>query len=272
MARKRRAESGANISAALHARILELSELVWRGNRSQMGRDLDVDQSAMSKVLAGKQQPSAKLLEKLAAWPGINIGWLFRGDGEPLLEDGMRPGVGQFRPLIDELLPGAPEEHPDRLTGISYPVSAAFHSPTSYWYRLSRRSPVVASCPTVLEGDQMLIETGEKWTRRWGAVLGMYCAFRLGKGRRERVLLGKVDKIGNAYFYQYEIYKVNIFSEPADAWLIVADTPAGIEEGRRAVSGTCLLMEQVAGVCVLLVRPFARQRAEDRPRDGSGSA
>src|SRR3954453_1774859 len=91
-------ESGANISRELLARIVELSELVWHGNRSQMGRDLEVDQSAISKVLAGKQQPGAKFLERLATWPGVNVGWLFLGQGDPGLEGGLLPGGGEVSP------------------------------------------------------------------------------------------------------------------------------------------------------------------------------
>jgi transcriptional regulator with XRE-family HTH domain len=258
MARKRRQESGAKISTDLHARIVLLSELLWQANRSQMARDLDTDQSAMSRILSAKQQPGAKLLERLATWPSVNVGWLFLGQGEPILPEGLRPGVGQFLPLAEELLPGQPDEHRERLTQVSYPVAAAFYSPTAYWYRLPPKSAVARECPDVLVGDHMLIETDAKWTRRWGAVIGKFCAFRLGKGRRERVLLGRVEPTGNEYFAEYETFRVEIFGEEGDAWLVVADTPAGVGAGRRAVPGEAIVLEQVVGVGVLLERPFER--------------
>jgi transcriptional regulator with XRE-family HTH domain len=224
-----------------------------------MGRDLGIDQSAISKILAGKQEPSATLLERLAAWPGVDIGWLFLGRGEPLLEEGMRAGVGQFRPLADELLPGPPDEHPDRLRGLSYPVAAAFYSHSSYWYRVPPRSAVVGSCGDVLVRDQMLIETDERWTRQGGAVLGKFCVFRIRTGPRGRMLLGKVDVLAQEYFESYERFKVDFFGDADEASLVIAESDSGMKEGLRVAGGMGLVMQQICGVCVLLERPFERQ-------------
>src|SRR4051794_39269227 len=61
---------GASVSPALIERIRNLATRIWNDRQSQMARDLDIDQASISRVLAGKQQPGAKLLEKLATWPG----------------------------------------------------------------------------------------------------------------------------------------------------------------------------------------------------------
>src|SRR5262249_27080242 len=137
-------------------------------------------------------------------------------------------------------------------------------------YRVAPRSPIVDGCPEVQPRDLLLIDADEKRTRQWGAVLGKICTFRLGRGRRERVLLGQVADWGNEYFAEFERFGVELFGEPGEHWLIVADSVAGIEAGRRAVSGTCLVMAQVAGVCVLLERPFERQRPEGRSQEEAG--
>ena len=192
MARPRN-DGGPDVSPALHKRVVQLSELLWQGNRSLMERMLGVDQPTISRVLLGKQKTSAKLLEKLATYPGVNVAWLLLGQGEPLAEGGQRPGVGRFRPLVEELLPGPLGEHEERLTGVSYPIAAAYDSPSSYWYRVPEDSPVTKKgAGRVLAHDLMLMETDARWTRKADAVFGKFCGFRIKKGKRDRVVLGRV--------------------------------------------------------------------------------
>src|SRR5687768_838472 len=116
MPRKTREKSKARISDGLQARIMRLSKLVWASNRTQMARDVGTDQSTVSKVLAGKQEPSARFLEGLATCSRVNAVWLFTGQGEPLIQGGTHAASGLFRPLLDELLPGPPKEHRSQLT------------------------------------------------------------------------------------------------------------------------------------------------------------
>ena len=114
MGRKRGSQTTTLISDELHARIVRLADLIWRDNQTLMGRELGVDQSALSKVLRGKQQPSAMLVERLANRPTVNPGWLMCGRGEPLLEGPFAPGVGLYRPLLDELPSGPLASFPSR--------------------------------------------------------------------------------------------------------------------------------------------------------------
>src|SRR5262245_9271107 len=128
MGRRRGSKTQALVTTEFQARLAKLAELVWRGNQSQMQRDLGIDQSSLSKVLAAKQQPSAALVERLANWKGVNPGWLLCGKGEPLLEGPFSPGVGLYRPLLDELIPGPLAEFTALTKGDSYPVAGAHYT------------------------------------------------------------------------------------------------------------------------------------------------
>jgi hypothetical protein len=277
MGRQRRDDK--HEAAQLTERMQVIAERVWQGNQARMAEDLGVSRPVISRVLTGKQQPTGKLLAALLRrHPDVNLHWLLSGHGEPFIEPGVEVGGGRLRPVVDDLLPGPPDEHPGLLSGLGYPVAAAFDAPSRYWYRIPagaavlRRTEEIAlgGAEKIASGDLLLVETSEKWTRRWGAVIGKFCAIRHGKGRRERILLGQVDATGNVYIEDYETFRVDLFGEEGKAWLVVADTPAGVEVGRRAVSGEVIVLEQVVGVCVLLERPFERQlpRQERGPSAG----
>ena len=264
MVRKKREESSSRISDGLHARIVRLSQLLWADNRTRMARDVGSDQSTISKVLAGKQEPSAKLLEMLAANPRVNPVWLFTGEGEPLVEVGVRPGLGAFRPLLDELLPGTLDEHRDRLSGVSYPVSAAFDSPTSYWLSVRANSPITKSAHRIKGGDLLLEETHTDWTRRVAAATGRFCGFAIGEGKAESVRLGYVDTFDHAPLDEgYEQYRIDLFEGSDKHWLIVPADAEGEKNARRALSGVCLSLERVVCVCIKLERTFGKEIRHD---------
>lgn len=257
MSRKKKKPDGANASAELHARIVELSKLVWLGNQSHMARDLGIDQAAICRVLAGDQRPSAKFLEMLATHRDVNVAWLFRGQGKPLIEDRMRPAVGLFRPLVDELLHDRLRES-DRLTGISYPIAAAFMTATSYWYRVPANSPVTKSDYLIRAGDFMLMETDADWTQKAAAVCGTFCGFKTGE-TENAFLLGYVDYYSQSTTFEgYEQYRVDTFDgRKGEVNLIIPETASAEREARRAIGGLCLTLNQVVCVCTKLERSFA---------------
>jgi transcriptional regulator with XRE-family HTH domain len=264
MIRKGRDEDRADISPELHARIVELSNLVWEGNRSRMARDVDIDQPTISRVLTGQQKPSAKLLEKLATWPGVNVGWFLLGQGEPVLAPGMQAGVGGYRPLLDELLPGPLAEHGDRLSGVSYPVAAAFDTKTSYWYRVQPKSPVTRSNHKVGVGDLLLVETDATWTRRGDAVLGKFCVFNIPAGKKRIALLAHVSSWckSNPPMDPFEQYKVDTFGEPGEVSLIIPEAGKEEESADLSLSGMCVSLDQVVGACLKLERAFVREKLQ----------
>ena len=117
----------------------------------------------MSRLLAGQQMPTFRVIEALAKRAEVNIRWFLTGEGEPFHEVGSGLGVGRFRPIAEELLPGPPEQSLGLLGGLSYPVAEAF-----FQRRATGIAPREAlSCSTyekVLGGDLLLMETDPRWT------------------------------------------------------------------------------------------------------------
>lgn len=215
MGRKRAsAEGGASVSPGLIDRILCLADRIWDNNQSEMARNLEVDQASISRVLGRKQQPGAKLLERLATWPRVNAYWLFSGEGEAVVETVLGPGGGRFRPVVERLLPGTPQEHPELLTGVSFPVADAFFSATSYWWRVPYDGGPGGE-HGVLARDLLLMETDPKWTRRGTAVSGKFAGVRMKRGKGRHVVLARVDSIEETdpLTDLFEVYPVKLYGE-----------------------------------------------------------
>lgn len=267
MGRKPASKTSALIGKEFHDRLARLSELIWKSNQSQMGRDLGIDQSSLSKVLAGKQQPSAALIERLANWKGVNPGWLLCGKGEPLLEGPFAPGVGLYRPLLGEILTGLLSESPGLLTGVSYPVAGAHYTETSYWFRVPVNDPITFdSTLGVKSSDLLLMETDPRWTqsirRVRGKVAGLLVEGALA-GRR-RAVLGLVDAQADEGLAHIDIrllpdiHPVKLYlskGDPTPAWLIASSDPGEAQEAASRMPGEVLTMDRVTAVCVNLSRP-----------------
>ncbi len=257
-------------------RIGKLADLVWRGNRSQMGRDLGFAQQVVSRVIAGDHQPSAEFVTALANWPGINRDYLLNGVGEPLLTPGIESNVGLYLPVADELLFGPPSEYPDRLSGMSHPVAGAFHTTTAYYHRVLGGSPLTKERKDILVGDLLLVEAAEVWTRRAGAILGRLCIFRVKADKRTELMIGEVGKItkhysefGEGQGNDFEQFDVTLYGRTGDASLIVPpwwqsgpppETSARktwrISDVAPKVGGLRLDRADVIGVVVKLERLF----------------
>ncbi|QJW93123.1 helix-turn-helix domain-containing protein [Frigoriglobus tundricola] len=175
-------------------RLKHLRDLLWDGNNSRMGRELgNISHPVISRVLAGDQPPPGKLLEALAKWPGLNVRWLFAGEGEPLSERGLGAGGGHFSPIARELLPGEPGQHPELLTQTSLPVAAAFYSTTAYWFPVPKGHALTKDTRAKLAaGDYLLIETSPNWTLRELAYADRLCVFTVG--RPSGCVLAVVDR------------------------------------------------------------------------------
>src|SRR5262245_39098063 len=134
---KKRPKKAANADVGtLTKRVVVLARLIWHGNKSRMSRALKISHPVLSRVLRGLQEPPGKLLEALARWPGVNVRWLFAGEGEPLSERNLWAGGGRFLPIADRLLPGEPNAHPELLTWTSLPVADALYNETAYWFKV----------------------------------------------------------------------------------------------------------------------------------------
>src|SRR4051812_6594642 len=83
MNRKKQSRSCPDAAVPLTRRLAILCKRVWADNKSHMARDLGLSHSLVSRVLAGKQEPSSQLLVNLARWPApwANVGERGAGSG-----------------------------------------------------------------------------------------------------------------------------------------------------------------------------------------------
>src|SRR5581483_10391369 len=214
MGRKREQKESGEPLSPLAQRIKHLCDELWGGNKSEMGRELGISHPVMSRVLAGTQPPPGKLLEALAKREGMNLRWLFAGEGDFRGEQGTGAGGGHFCPIASSLLPGKPADHPERLTFTTLPVASAFYSETAYWYRVGPEHPIVKARPArVAQGDFLLIETSDQWTCRPEAFRGRLVVVRIyGPRESGNVALGVVGPEED-YFAEGARFDVNVFGD-----------------------------------------------------------
>ena len=165
---------------------------VWSGNVRRMALDLGVSHSVISKIANGRQGPGQRVLAAVAAHPKVNPIWVYEGQGEPLLAaDQGRLGECRPVPIARVLLPGPPADHRGMLTGMSFPVAAAFCDESSYFYEVPQDHPIV--------GDpERKVATGD--------LLLMYTDSRVWRGNREllhnKMVVARVDGDGRQ---EYEL-------------------------------------------------------------------
>lgn len=107
-------------------RVRSVIDAKYQGNHREASRQLGVSQPSVWRAVNSKQPPSIKLLLALADRANVDLNWLLTGKGN---EYG-RPAVGL--PVAYCLLPGAPRDHTESLTGRSVNFSGHFSGDTAY--------------------------------------------------------------------------------------------------------------------------------------------
>ena len=263
MGRKRRQEEPGEHLSPLAQRIKHLCDQLWQGNMSRMGRDLEISHPVMSRVLAGTQPPPGKMLDALAKRPGMNLRWLFAGEGDFRGEQGIGAGGGHFCPIASSLLPGKPADHPERLTFTTLPVAGAFFSETAYWYRIGAVDPVMKVRPMrVSANDYLLIETSDQWTRRPEAFRGRLVVIREYAPLQSQKVFLAVMGAEEDYFADGSPYEVTLFGEEAKRHLYSEWTREAAARHQRVSGGESesadLFLDDLVGVCIQLVRILDR--------------
>jgi SOS-response transcriptional repressor LexA len=181
MPKKKRKRGGTD---ELRDRVIHLAEELWDGNRSRMAADLDQHQPSITRLMAGDQAPSGKLLENLAKHPDVNLEWLFRGEGSPLVHDPVS------MPVFKRLLDGSPTDAEDMLVEYRQSLAPRHYRPSRYWLRVQGDEPITGSPEEgVVAGDMILMETDRDAFRGPGFVQQL-CGVKFGEGQ---VKLAMVD-------------------------------------------------------------------------------
>jgi transcriptional regulator with XRE-family HTH domain len=155
-------------TADLARRLEGLRDGLWRGNASDMARDLGVSKAALSRVLNGAQAAPTALLLALAGYPGVDAGWLLTGVRPP-----HRPVAV---PIARDLLPGPPGEHPGAITPFTVAVLPPTDAPADRLYAVLVRdgAPYAGHPRTGLRaGDCLVVAAGRPAAARVGRPGGL---------------------------------------------------------------------------------------------------
>lgn len=241
-------------------RMVWLLEHVWYNNVTQMARDLDVSQTALSRVLAG-QMPSGKMLEGLGSRVDINLRWLLTGQGEPLAQPGRSIG-GVCWPLVTRLLPGEPHDFPELLGHMTLPAASPFLLESAYWYQVAADAPIVVDKTSGVDvGDYLLIEASARW-RRLEVYRGRLVVLRSGNGNE--AILAKValheDPVELPEL-QYELHRFGVSDKAHLLPDLSRETAAPkVRSTKSKEAGTRFYADDVIGVVLQLTRILERSR------------
>ncbi|MFO0881785.1 MAG: hypothetical protein U0840_31185 [Gemmataceae bacterium] len=157
----------------LKARIQWLLRERWGDSRAAMARDIGVSVTGLVNVVTGPQQPGRRLLTAILENSDVNPSWLLTGQGRPFLSSAL--------PVAQQVLPGAPQEHPDHLLRDEQVEQMDdLYSRSRYWLRVSGREPVVRDKnQKILAGDLLLMETDRKCYPRTHRLDGRLCVVRV---------------------------------------------------------------------------------------------
>ncbi len=153
-------------SNTLLDRIHWLMAKLWNGSQTKMAADLDVAQSTIANVFAGRRNPGRALLATLAAHPLVNEEWLRKGIGPPLLPEATTPTGEVALPIALALFSGMPDEHPDCLAELLHPVFRRLYQRSRYWIHLDDPNHPFVKMPelSMRIGDWVMMESDpENW-------------------------------------------------------------------------------------------------------------
>jgi hypothetical protein len=157
-------------------------------------------------------------------------------------------------PLATALLPGDPMSTPELLTGMTLPAASPHLLEAAYWVRLTEKDSVTRNeREKIAEGDYLLVETAERWTRRPEAYLGRLLVLRAPG--RQAPLLARVS-LNPEPFEDDTLHELNTFGIVNDACLVprVTRQEARPSPGRTATWANRFYADDVAGVVLQIAR------------------
>jgi hypothetical protein len=168
-------------------RVLWVLDHEYHGNQSEMARATGISQASWSRVIRGAQEPGRRLMAAIAALPSISETWIYTGQGEPRVRTrvaSLAEGSGRMSwtlPVSEEILPGKPGDHSQRLTGYYFPVAPEYFGPARYWLKFTASISVPAGQVLKLHpGNLILLEADPRaWLTDPEALDGKPCALRL---------------------------------------------------------------------------------------------
>lgn len=173
------------------------------GSQNALSKKLGLSQPAISRVLAGEQLPSGRLLLALLERSELNIEWLLSGRGRMFRNSKATSGTTkESTPTASPILvakhplPGSPSQCRDQLCEESSISSKLFPTESSYFLQAQMKDPVVKSTwHKIKAGDLLLMETDRGRFPDVDSILEELWVVRLRVGGRDVCRLAEVSHV-----------------------------------------------------------------------------
>jgi hypothetical protein len=159
-------------------RVRHVLWALFAGSQTAMAATVHVSQSAVSRVVSGKQEPSVKMMRSMATLPGVDKKWALEGIGvwpetpEPVLAS------EPFLPVVDEFFAKMSADRQRDVSSERRAIAPTDYRPTRYFFRVSSLS-VLTRVPElrISAADLLLVETdASRWEGNPAYLNGRLCA------------------------------------------------------------------------------------------------
>lgn len=194
-----KAPKARNVSPDLQTvggRVRHLLKELWGGNQTNMARDVQCSQSALSQVEHGAE-PGKRLLSLITSCGRVNPEWLFHGKGDPAsINVGNREHLNSILPISRIPLPGSPIDFRDLLTG-DFAEAAPQLVTESRYYLVVQNDDCIARTVemNVAVGDHILVETDRNCFPALEQFYEQLCVIRITSRSGTRCCLALVDYV-----------------------------------------------------------------------------
>jgi hypothetical protein len=159
-------------------RVRHVLWALFAGSQTALAASVRASQSAISRVVSGKQEPSVKMMRSMATLPGVDKKWALEGIGvcpetpEPVLAS------EPFLPVVDEVFPKMTADRQRDVSSERRAIAPSDYRPTRYFFRVSSLS-VLTQVPElrIAAADLLLVETdASRWDGNLAYLSGRLCA------------------------------------------------------------------------------------------------
>ena len=237
------------IDSPIAARLILLRAEVWGDDQPRMANDLGCTVPNLSNILAGRQAPGIKVLQRLSEHAVVDVNWILTGDGTGPC------GLPLFRSLgkvAHAISTGSIRTQAKETFG----VCQGDYRPTRLVYVTGPRDAVETLTADVRAGDVLVFDTdAESWIRKPGSVKRRLCILQADTVDGDTPTLGLSNgsyKQGRAFAGAVSLGRRSQQTVKRSRGLDLGDERAE----PRIDAGPKYLWEHVRAVCTQLIRRF----------------
>ncbi len=136
--RKNSKRTGSPLSPAAE-RVRHVLWAFFAGSQTALAASIETSQSAISRVVSGRQEPTEKMMRSLAALPGVDKRWALEGLGNRPESPEPRLTPEPFLPVLEEFVPTMTADRQRDSSSERRAIAPSDYRPSRYFFRVSSR-------------------------------------------------------------------------------------------------------------------------------------